>query len=1012
MATYTNSITLVAVENGADGTDGVSITGTTQTITYASSSSGTTIPSSGWSSSPDPQSGKYLWTKTVVTYTYSSGDPSTTTSYSVAYIGTNGQNGQDGQDGQDGRGIQSTTYEVKYAKNNSDTTIPGSDWQDTVSATGITEGEYLWARTTTTYNYTDGSTPTQVVTYSVSYWAIDGKAPIYDIELSNEKIYKSAHDENTIEFKPKETFFFEVFKTEEGRRESFENFNYDVGILGGDSLKNLLTVNQFNTLFSKSSNRVTFKLENFLNTSFGSGQETAASFQQALKRDNIYLLVTVWPSSMDLNNYVVDTGSGFQENVTYYEYINNKYVRTTDQERSASKTYYVVSSSNLLAKAVISVEFVSDMQLSITDTMIQASISSGKMEYTVNGLTIYNGGLRIVERIQQEDGENINKELFSYNEETHSLAIEGTGSFSGDIEARKIIAQSGSIGGFIIGENELYSNDGENGSADNANVILNGRNGFIYANNITLGENAIIDGTLKAGKDGTTDNYYTQLSSNGTLTLGDLELIGNGSKIQAKNESFIITPEYAQFNDIIARGKITTALFVKNNVQTVGGNMVFKPCYKIHHIDGNYVYIDASEVSEDSLNGDYVYLVAENGSLIGAPDLFQISGSSGSTHIQEDGFAKLTFIGEQTIPTDQNNYPFSLIDLGRNEDIIIGINSNDAVSDFLYGRGMTISQMNINDSQASFDLKVFLGDLERANLGSGYGLYSTNVYLTGSLITRTVSSGNSFYAGVNTLNGVLADATITGDDSEIIFWAGSVNNSEDGIRNAPFQVTREGTIYAQKGKFKGAIISESTIQGAAIIGADIYAATIHGTGTDPCLKIYDITGAIGFFSEYSEFNGSSFIQGTTYYEKDETNKYFVTNDTSVQNGKTYYTKEETRTLTINQQGFKYLNDNFITLSSSSKEAYFNKYYTSGLCLDDDKISYISDINRNLDFNDSSNVKLSYNANACITMGEQKILLKDTTVTVSNIFTFQDKVQYKPKFNGDSLVGYDLYVNCE
>ena len=918
--------------------------------------------------------------------------------------------GATGATGATGNGISSITVTYGTSSSGTDPTTV-TQWSSTVPA--VTQGNYLWTKTVV--NYTNGSSSDP--SYSAVYHSEDGKAPIYDIELSNEKIYKSAHDENTIEFKPKETFFFEVFKTEEGRRESFENFSYDLGILGGDSLKNLLTANQFNTLFSKSSNRVTFKLENFLNTSFGSGQETAASFQQALKRDNIYLLVTVWPSSMDLNNYVVDTGSGFQENVTYYEYINNKYVRTGDQERSASKTYYVVSSSNLLAKAVISVEFVSDMQLSITDTMIQASISSGKMEYTVNGLTIYNGGLRIVERIEQQDGENINKELFSYNEETHSLAIEGTGSFSGDIEARKIIAQSGSIGGFIIGENELYSSDGENESADNASVRLNGKNGFIYANNITLGENAVINGTLKAGKDGTTDNYYTQLSSDGTLILGDLELIGNGSKIQAKNGSFVITPEYAQFNDIIARGKITTAVFVKNNVQTVGGNMIFKPSYKIHHIENNKIYIDSSEVTRNGLNGDYIYLVAENGSLIGAPDLFKIAEGDGSTQIQDE-FAILTLVSGQTVPTDLNNYPFSLIDLGRNEDIIIGINSDEAVSDFLYGRGMTISQMNIENSQASFDLKVFLGDLQRANLGSGYGLYSTNVYLTGSLITRTVSSGNSFYAGVNTLNGISADENLVGDSSEIIFWAGSANNSDEGIRNAPFQVTREGAIYAQKGKFEGAIISKSTIEGASIVGADIYTAAIHGTSTDdPCLKIYgtsgkyNVSGAIGFFREnYTEFTGDSFVQGTTYYEHDLINNYyFVTSDESKQTEKSYYTKTETQTFTIRQDGFYYIDDNFIVLSANEKQAIFDDYYTSGLHLNGNKISYRYNENYSLDFSNSI-VKLKYSDDNYITLGEESILLNNTTTTVSNIFTLQNKLQYKPKYDNGSLIGYDLFIN--
>ena len=55
-------------------------------ITYQNSSSGTTIPSGTWVSTPDPQKGMYLWKKTVSTW----GDLSTTTSYDVSYSGEDG----------------------------------------------------------------------------------------------------------------------------------------------------------------------------------------------------------------------------------------------------------------------------------------------------------------------------------------------------------------------------------------------------------------------------------------------------------------------------------------------------------------------------------------------------------------------------------------------------------------------------------------------------------------------------------------------------------------------------------------------------------------------------------------------------------------------------------------------------------------------------------------------------------------------------------------------------------
>ena len=71
--------------DGIPGKDGVGIKSTT--ITYASSTSGTTRPTIGWSSTiPNVPAGQYLWTKTVWTYT----DNTTETGYSVAKMGENG----------------------------------------------------------------------------------------------------------------------------------------------------------------------------------------------------------------------------------------------------------------------------------------------------------------------------------------------------------------------------------------------------------------------------------------------------------------------------------------------------------------------------------------------------------------------------------------------------------------------------------------------------------------------------------------------------------------------------------------------------------------------------------------------------------------------------------------------------------------------------------------------------------------------------------------------------------
>lgn len=96
------SVTYISKDgnNGHDGIAGKDGTGIkTTTITYAGSTSGTTAPTSSWSTTvPTVEAGSYLWTKTLWTYT----DNSFETGYSVAKMGNNGTTGPQGPPGSNG----------------------------------------------------------------------------------------------------------------------------------------------------------------------------------------------------------------------------------------------------------------------------------------------------------------------------------------------------------------------------------------------------------------------------------------------------------------------------------------------------------------------------------------------------------------------------------------------------------------------------------------------------------------------------------------------------------------------------------------------------------------------------------------------------------------------------------------------------------------------------------------------------------------------------------------------
>lgn len=70
------------------------------------------------------------------------------------------------------KGTEITDSVIRYAASLSGITPPNveTSWKETIEATGIIAGQYLWTRTTTYYS--DGRTPT--VEYSVARWGVDG----------------------------------------------------------------------------------------------------------------------------------------------------------------------------------------------------------------------------------------------------------------------------------------------------------------------------------------------------------------------------------------------------------------------------------------------------------------------------------------------------------------------------------------------------------------------------------------------------------------------------------------------------------------------------------------------------------------------------------------------------------------------------------------------------------------------------------------------------------------------
>lgn len=141
-------------DTGQTGSAGKGVTSIVEQ--YYKSTSATSLSGGSWSTTyPGWESGKYIWTRSVITYT----DKTTTTTAAVCVTGTKGDTGATG------KGVKSSA--VTYQASTSGTTIPTGTWSSTIPS--VAAGSYLWTKTVITY--TDSDTTTS---YSVGKMGSNG----------------------------------------------------------------------------------------------------------------------------------------------------------------------------------------------------------------------------------------------------------------------------------------------------------------------------------------------------------------------------------------------------------------------------------------------------------------------------------------------------------------------------------------------------------------------------------------------------------------------------------------------------------------------------------------------------------------------------------------------------------------------------------------------------------------------------------------------------------------------
>lgn len=136
-------------DKGDTGSAGVGVKSVD--VLYYMSTSATSLSGGSWqTTSPEWVNGKYMWSKTKVTYT----DETTKETAPVCITGAKGNTGATGNTGAAGKGVKSIVEEYYLSASSSSTT--GGSWSTTVPA--WQNGKYMWTRSVITY--TDNSKTT------------------------------------------------------------------------------------------------------------------------------------------------------------------------------------------------------------------------------------------------------------------------------------------------------------------------------------------------------------------------------------------------------------------------------------------------------------------------------------------------------------------------------------------------------------------------------------------------------------------------------------------------------------------------------------------------------------------------------------------------------------------------------------------------------------------------------------------------------------------------------------
>lgn len=321
---------------------------------------------------------------------------------------------------------------------------------------------------------------------------------------------------------------------------------------------------------------------------------------------------------------------------------------------------------------------------------------------------------------------------------------------------------------------------------------------------------------------------------------------------------------------------------------------------------------------------------------------------------------------------------------------VISIDSEDCgggTESFMSSRALSMTDVSYVDGKLVASPRLVLGDLSEVvglvkagerDSNAGYGLYADNVYLNGRLVAK---SSNGTNAGINSAS-TIYETEMHKDDGVIsdpvVLWAGASSYDSEGIQAASFRVTRDGYLYANKGKFANGIFTDATISASTL-----KAAKMEGIGAGPSLVIYDTNTAKG---------------GVQFKIKGETEDSDVSTLAITSTG--FYAPAYN---VINEKG-EIVSKQFIALNDSAVTFSGNSFSTAGITVDANQIA--ADSLTVLFDTEEKEIAICEN----LVVKERLVRSAASQTQMENNVRFGVENSVQLSYEKDDNEGYSLYVN--